>query len=185
MSNPESPVPLPGYELIVLPDPTTYERFTWTPLPHPPRVLIPKAIKAISSVTVHPPYIGAKSLARHSAKWVDQRLLLCGWAVDIKALQKRGELEGYSIDRTGKGNVIERFGMILRDVCGIHPKNEFQPVLLHDGSHAMCVVIAQNLTEETMQVDEEKSQKVMMLLATSTLPRWYQYAWDIDHGDED
>lgn len=173
------------YETITLPDPIPYERFTWTPLPHPPRVLIPKAIKATSSVNVHPPYIGAKALAKHSAKWVDQRLLLYGWAVDLMALRRRGELEGYSVDEIGKANVLDRFGMILRDVCGINPFKDFLPVLLSDGSHAMCVVIAQNLTKETMEVDEEKAQKVMMLLATSTRPRWYQYAWDIDHDDED
>lgn len=73
--------------------------------------------------------------------------------------------------------------MIRCDVCGIHPDNEFLPVLLDDGSYTMCVVLAQNLTKERMRVDQEKAQKVMMLLATSTLPRWYQYVWDIDHDE--
>ncbi|EIM88825.1 uncharacterized protein STEHIDRAFT_154543 [Stereum hirsutum FP-91666 SS1] len=174
------------YETITLPAPKKYDRFIWTPLAHPPRVLIPKAIRFSSSVTVHPPYIGAKSLAKHSAKWVDQRLLLYGWAIDTEALERRGELEGYSVDEIGKANVLDRFGMILRDVCGLDPDKDFLPVLLSDGTHAMCVVLAQNLTRETMQVDEEKGLKVMMLLATSTRPRWYQYAWNIDHdGDSD
>lgn len=182
-SNAESPSPL--YEDVVLPDPIIYEHFTWTPLTYPPRVLIPKKIKALSSTTVTPPYIGAQTVARASAKWVDQRLLLYGWAIDVEALRKRGELEGYSVDKVGKANVVDRFRLILRDVCGLHPRKDIQPVLLHDGSHAFCVVIAQNLTRETMEVDTEKALKVMMVLATSTRPRWYQYAWDIDHGDED
>lgn len=66
----------------------------------------PQKIKAVSSTTVHPPCIGAQTVAIASAKWVDQRLLLYGWAVDVKALQRRGVLEGYSVDRIGKGNIF-------------------------------------------------------------------------------
>lgn len=159
--------------------------FTWTPAAHPPRILIGKKIKQSSSATVHPPYIGAQRLFKASPAWVDRHRLVYGWPVDIKALKKRGEVEGYSVDGIGKANVLERFGMILRDVCGLHPENDFLPVLLSDGSYAMCVVMAQNLTKETMRVSQEKAQKVMMLLATSTYPRWYRYAWDIDHPATD
>ncbi|EIM88822.1 uncharacterized protein STEHIDRAFT_154540 [Stereum hirsutum FP-91666 SS1] len=180
-STSESPTDLP-YETIVLPAPITYEDFTWTPVAHPPRILIGKKLKQLSTATVHPPYIGAQTLLRASPEWVDRHRLIYGWAVDIGALQKRGEIEGYSVDEIGKANVLQRFRMIMRDVCGLRSQDDFLPVLLSDGSHAMCVVLAQNLTKETMAVDQEKAQKVMMLLATSTYPRWYRYAWDIDHS---
>lgn len=174
-----------AFETIILPAPITYEHFTWTPAENPPRILIDKKMRHLSTTTATPPYIGARTLSKASSKWIDRNRALYGWAVDLGALKRRGEVEGYSVDEIGKSNVIERFKMILRDVCGLHPENDFLPVLLKDGSYAMCVVLAQNLTKETMRVDQEKARKIMMLLDTITLPRWYRYAWDLEHSDDE
>lgn len=130
-----------------------------------------------------PKYMGQKNLARISAKQRDRNRFVLGYPLDRRRVLQRGMFEGFAIDAVGEDNATERFELLLERICGVNTDKDCLPVLMADGSSALCVTFAQNLTRESMSVDVVKLDRVKKFLGTTEHPRWYKYAWDYFHDD--
>lgn len=129
--------------------------------------------------------MGHKNLAKISARHRDRHRFILGYPLDHQRVLQRGMFEGFAIDAIGEVNALDRFELLLQRICGFNTDKDIHPVLMIDGTMALCVTFAQNLTRKTMGVDVVKLNKVKKFLGTTEEPRWYKYAWHVYHDESD